>query len=348
MPDRRSSVPPAPGRTTTPSSVVRATACVVLFVLAFAAIATGLVAGWARAQLVDEDAFVATLAPLSADPAVQDAVITETTAAITASVDFSALARAGTDGASALGLPPAVSRALGLLAAPTAGALRSVTEAAVADVVRSPSFSEVWSGLVRGAHRGVVFGATSDGGGIIVQTPEGLGVQLGGVVSAVVDVLIAQDSPVSGLIPSVDRVVVISDGTTLQALRAGYTATTVAGVVAPIAAVVLLCGGVLAAARRSRAVIGAGTAVGGGAGVVLVGCSWAPAAAQRSEAARDLDGAAVDAVVRQLLSGLPGAAGVVLVVGIVVTTLGIVLSVRTRGRAAPGAFVDDAGAGTKP
>ena len=47
-----------------------------------------IVTAWARVQLVDEDAFVATLAPLVDDPAVQAMIIDETMEAINAQVDF--------------------------------------------------------------------------------------------------------------------------------------------------------------------------------------------------------------------------------------------------------------------
>ena len=47
-----------------------------------------IVGAWARVQLVDEDAFVATLAPLVDDPAVQAMIIDESMEAINAQVDF--------------------------------------------------------------------------------------------------------------------------------------------------------------------------------------------------------------------------------------------------------------------
>ena len=57
-----------------------------------------IVTAWGRAQLVEEDTFVATLAPLASDPAVQTMIIDETTAAITDQVDFAAITSTAIDG----------------------------------------------------------------------------------------------------------------------------------------------------------------------------------------------------------------------------------------------------------
>ena len=57
-------------------------------VIATILVPVSIVGAWARVQLVDEDAFVATLAPLVDDPAVQAMIIDESMEAINAQVDF--------------------------------------------------------------------------------------------------------------------------------------------------------------------------------------------------------------------------------------------------------------------
>lgn len=327
------------GPTTVRSRAVRRMASIALLTLAAVAVAVALPSTWARLQLEDEDVFVATLAPLSADPDVQDLVIAQADRAIASSVDYVAIAGAGIDGLASLGLSPTSARALGLVATqPTADALRAATERAVAGVVRSERFSSVWSTTVRAAHRAVVFGATSDGAGIIVQTPEGLGVQIGGIVSAIAEELSTQGSPAAALIPSVDRVVIIGDGATLQAARSGYALATTAGAVSPLVALALVVGGVVAAPRRrgslvdDGAVRGAGLAIAGGAAVALAAVAVVTSAAQRMAARRDLDPAGVEAVVRHLSAGLVDAAGVSLGLGVLVTVAGVLLALRDPRR----------------
>jgi len=335
MPDRQPPFAPAPRSAASKIPLtVRAAASVVLLGLAVLAVPMALVAAWARLHLVDEDAFAATLAPLSADPQVQTLVIDEATSAIAASLDASV---------SDAAVPPAAARSLELLGRPTAAAVRSLTERAVTEVVRSDDFSRVWATVVRASHRALVFGATSDGGGILVLTPEGLGVQVGGVVSAITDELNVQGSPVAALIPRIDHVVLIGDGTAVRLLRAGYALATAAGVLVPAVAVALLVGGVLVARRRGRALVGAGLATVVGSGILLIGAATAPAVVSGTAAAGGFDPAGVAAIVRQLLASLVGPSGLVFGAGVLLVVVGILVVRRTR-RA--GAALDPAGPAT--
>lgn len=327
MPDGHLSLAPSLGSATPKARLrIRAVASVVLLAFAVLAVPLALVAAWARLQLVDEDAFAATLTPLAADPRVQSLVIDEATSAITGSLDASA---------SDAAVPPTAARALELLGRPTAAAARSLTERAVTEVVRSDRFSSVWAAVVRTSHRALVFGATSDGGGIIVLTPDGLGIQVGGVVSAITDELSLQGSPVAALIPSVDRVVIVGDGAPLRVLRAGYVIATAAGVLLPALAVVLLAGGALVGQRRGRAIIGTGLAIAVGSGILLIGAAAAPDVVARTAAASGLDPAGVAAIVRQLLTSLVGSSGVVFAAGVLLLAVGVIVARRTNRTGAP-------------
>ncbi|MEV7766963.1 hypothetical protein [Microbacterium sp. NPDC086615] len=326
MPDGHLSLAPILGSATPKTRLrIRAVASVVLLAFAVLTVPLALVAAWARLQLVDEDAFAATLTPLAADPRVQSLVIDEATSAITASLDASVPDAAA---------PPAAARALELLGRPTAAAARSLTERAVTEVVHSDRFSSVWAAVVHTSHRALVFGATSDGGGIIVLTPDDLGVQVGGVVSAITDELSLQGSPVAALIPRVDHVVIVGDGAPLRMLRAGYALATAAGVLLPALAVVLLAGGALVEQRRGRAIIGTGLAIVVGSGVLLIGAAAAPTVVARTAAAGGLDPAGVAAIVRQLLTSLVGSSGVVFGAGALLLAVGVIVARRTGRTAA--------------
>lgn len=76
-------------------------------VLAAILVPVSVVTSWARVQLVDEDAFAATLAPLASDPDVQGMIIDQTMSAIGEKVDFGALTGSVIDGVQTLGLPSA-------------------------------------------------------------------------------------------------------------------------------------------------------------------------------------------------------------------------------------------------
>ena len=92
----------------------------ICIVVATILVPVSIVGAWARVQLVEEDAFVDTLAPLVDDPAVQAMIIDETMSGITTQVDFSQLTASVFDGIADLGLPPRAVQAL----RPAAGARR--------------------------------------------------------------------------------------------------------------------------------------------------------------------------------------------------------------------------------
>ncbi|WP_322411177.1 hypothetical protein [Microbacterium invictum] len=167
----------------------RAVASALLIVVASLLLPVTIVAAWARIQLVDEDAFVQTLAPLVDDPAVQQLIIDETLDAIGEQVDFEALTADVFEGIADLGLPPRAEAALGVLQAPAASGLESLVAGAVTTVVESDAFSDVWATATRAAHRALTVSATSDGGGVVVRTDDGVGIQLGAVVERVQQVL---------------------------------------------------------------------------------------------------------------------------------------------------------------
>ncbi|MBN9169321.1 MAG: hypothetical protein J0J11_05275, partial [Microbacterium sp.] len=74
-----------------------------------------IVAAWARAELVDEDRFVAMLGPLAQEPSVQQLVIDQTMAAIEQKADFEQITGSVIDGVAGLGLPRRAADALDLL-----------------------------------------------------------------------------------------------------------------------------------------------------------------------------------------------------------------------------------------
>ena len=131
----------------------------VCIVVAAILVPVSIVSAWARVQLVEEDAFVATLAPLVDDPAVQGLVIDETMSAITQQVDFSQLTSSVFEGIADLGLPPRAVQALGLLQAPAADGLENLVDQTVTRVVESDAFSEVWATATRATHRALTTAA---------------------------------------------------------------------------------------------------------------------------------------------------------------------------------------------
>lgn len=300
-------------------------------VIASILVPVSVVTAWARVQLVDEDSFVSTLAPLASDPDVQNMIIDETMGAITDKVDFSTITSNVIDGIATLDLPPAAVAGLELLKQPAADGLESLVERSVTRVVTSPAFAEVWATATRATHRALTTTATSDGGGLVVRTNEGIGIQLGAIVERVRTSLTAQGVGIAGLIPTVDRVVILGDGDTLALVRTGYAAATAVGYWLPLLTLALFIAGILVARRRSTALLGSGIGVVVTAGGLAVGLSIGAVTVSTIATRAGLSPSGLGVVYAQLSAAMAQTALVLTVTGGVVALLAWF---QTRSRAA--------------
>lgn len=272
--------------------------------------------------MVDEESFVATLAPLAADPAVQGMIADQTMQAVDDQVDFAALTSSVFDGIAALDLPPAAVSALRLLEQPAADGLRSLVDGAVERFVTSDAFADTWAAATRGAHRALTTAATSDGGGLVVRTSDGVGIQLGAIVAQVKERLTANGVGAASLIPEIDRVIVLGTGENLALLRTGYAVAVGVGYLLPLVALALFLAGVLVARRRPTAAVGSGVGllIGGGslaAGIAIGAAMMASIAAQT-----DLPASALGVIYGQVSDGMAHTAAMVAVIGVVIAVLG--------------------------
>lgn len=251
----------------------RAVAAALCITVAAVLVPVSIVAAWARVQLVDEDAFVATLAPLIEEPAVQQLVIDEALAAVDARVDFRTLTDDLFDGIVELGVDPRAAAALGLLRQPVADALSGFVETGVTTVVESDAFASVWATTLRGGHRALTLTATSDGGGVVVIRGDRVGIELAPLVAGLKESLVEQGIGVAGFIPTVDRTVFVGSAQGLVAIRTGYAMASAVGWWLPVVAVALFALGIALARRRSTAVLGSGvgTAIGAASLATLLG-----------------------------------------------------------------------------
>ncbi|GAA3034828.1 hypothetical protein GCM10010462_22130 [Microbacterium dextranolyticum] len=299
----------------------RAWLSAICLIVAAILVPVSIVGAWARAQLVDEDAFVATLAPLSSDADVRQMIVDETMRAITTQTDFGALTSDVIDAVASLGLPASAVSALDLLKEPAAAGLEGIVRRGITDVVDSDRFSEIWATTLRTTHRALVTAATSDGGGLVVRTEDGVGIQMGEIVSQVRQGLQARDARVARLIPQVDHVIVLGDGQSLQLLRSGYGLVVAAGWWLPFPTIGLFVLGVLLARRRTTALLGAGVALLVGGIVLVAGIAIGSAAVSTAASGSGLSPAGLGAVYGLLSEALSRTAVVTAFVGAVVAAL---------------------------
>lgn len=307
----------------------RAWVSALCIIIAAVLVPISIVTAWTRVQLVDEDAFVQTLAPLASDPAVQSMVIDQTMDAITAQVDFAGLTSNVIDGVASLGLPPAAARALGLLKQPAADGLESLVERGVTRVVTSGAFADVWTTTTRAAHRALTTAATSDGGGLVVRTADGVGIQLGAIVDRVKQNLVEQGVGIANLIPAIDRVIIVGTGENLTLVRGGYALAAAVGYWLPLVSLALFIAGILIARRRSVALQGAGIGLLLGGGSLALGLSIGAAAMSTVATQIGVSPRALEAIYHQFSDEIAHVSAIIAIIGVVVLALAWVNG-RTR------------------
>jgi hypothetical protein len=129
---------------------LRASAVVVLLVLATIVTLLAPVAVWGRNLLLNTDRYVSTVAPLASDPGVQQAVITAVDTQFADNVDVKDFATSV--------LPSAAS----VLAGPIAAATTTLVNTIVTKIVESPAFAKVWETMNRAAHAELVAALTGE------------------------------------------------------------------------------------------------------------------------------------------------------------------------------------------
>ncbi|MEO2131919.1 MAG: hypothetical protein ABGX78_11920 [Microbacterium sp.] len=321
------------GRAAPSGSWWRAALSALLIVIATILVPVSVVTTWARVQLVDEEAFVATFAPLTEDPAVQELIVDEATAAIDEQVDFAALTNQVFDGVESLGLPPAASTALNALRAPAAQGVQNLVNSAVERIVASEAFSDVWGFALRGVHRSITTAATADGGGILVLDSDGLGIALGPIIEQVKERLTESGVGVASLIPTIDKTIIIGDGEALTTFRTVYALADAVGWWLSVVTIGLFVLAIVIARRRSVAVIGTGVGLFIGGGMLAAGFGIGAAASTVLAGQLDLSPSALSVIYAQLTASMAQSALVIAVLGVVIAVIGWLMG-SSRGATA--------------
>ncbi|MFG2140318.1 hypothetical protein [Streptomyces sp. NPDC048650] len=193
---------------------------------------------WARSELTDTDRYVATVAPLAANRAVQDAIVDDVTNGVMAHVHLDGLLKA---------IPRAERAAL--LKRFTRG-LREFVDKQVRQVVTGRAFPEVWTGVHRTAHQALDGSLTASGDAPVTLD-----------LTPVID-RVRQQLAGNGLgidiahrIPRMGAEVVLLRSPDVPRARLAYRAVLTAAPVLPSAAAVCLLAGLLLTRRRRRALI---------------------------------------------------------------------------------------------
>lgn len=305
----------------------RGTLAVVLLVLGGLLTPVSIVAGWARVVLTDTPAVTAALAPLAADPGVQEFLAAQVAGAINERVDVDSIID-GLVGGLAEAVPSRAARAaLQALRQSAVEGVRGSIDRAVAGMVESAAFTNLWEQSVRISHQELTAALAGDPDANLTIDEAGLGLQLGLIINQVRDRLIAQGHSYLRLVPDIDKtVVLIPTGQLLGAQTAYQGAVAVGGWLWAVALGLLLAG-VLVARRRLRALGWAMVSAGVGAALLLLGMGLGRQLLLNQVPAEVASPAVVELFHHTLTSGLANSAWLVLGVA-VVGLLGVLVGLR--------------------
>ncbi|MFJ2618744.1 hypothetical protein [Glutamicibacter sp. NPDC087344] len=218
---------------------------------------------WIHAQLTDTESFVATIAPLTEEPSVQEYISEEVVVAINEQIDIDELIGQAFDGIANLDLPPEASTAIGLLEGPAASGAHNIIASTVANVVASSQFSTVIEETLRQTHSRAIAIIQQQPGSLVTLTDDGtVSIQLGIIVERVKSQLQANGFALADSIPAIDKSIPLASDTSLGTIRTIYNLSVVGGYWLTWVVLALAAVGVVLARVRTRALARTGLGFG--------------------------------------------------------------------------------------
>ncbi len=280
------------------------------------------IAAWAQTQVSDTELFVAAYAPLSRDPAVQQALAAKLSSTIQDRLDLPALTQQLIDEVS--GSRPVVGRLLPSLTGPLNDFVSDFIDRQVDGFVSSEAFSQVWNVSLRTTHTQFVALIRGEEGGPLAVTEGTIQLQLGPFVEAVKQRLLANGFPLAERIPTVTTALdlVQLDPQRVAQAQAGYRVLTVVAEWLPWLLLLLPALALFVARDLRRTVIACGLAVTAGIVVVWLAFRAVVAEGMGVAAANGVSSDAVTAITDGALGPMRGPALALGVLGLVVAFLG--------------------------
>ncbi len=298
----------------------RTPAAAVAIVLGCVLAPVSVIGVWGANQVSNTDRYVANVAPLIHDPAVQHALSDKITAQITSRVDVQALVNQASSQLVADRLPE-VSTLLQNFSGQIDGAVDGLIASTVAKVVASPAAAAAWTQANRVAHAGIVrvlSGNSSAGDSSLSLVNGQVVVNLGPLISQVKQQLVARGLTVASRIPAVNATFPLFAAPNLSKAQSGYRLLTTLKWVLPLLSLALLAGGIALARGRRRGLVGAALGLSASMLVLAIALAIARAIYLNSVPSTvlpsDAAAAAYDTLVRFIKQGLR----VLLLVGLVV------------------------------
>ncbi|MGY3317085.1 hypothetical protein [Arthrobacter sp. H-02-3] len=331
--DDARTAPPKPSRTH--PGLARRIVAIVLVVLT-AVFAIGAVpALYLRSEVLDTDHYVATVAPLASDPAIQAEIADKVTQQITDAVDIQAITRDALNELSKTA--PRVAAVVTGLAPVIAEQTKNLIHTAVSKFVATPQFQDLWIQVNRVAHQSLVNLATGNTGGTVSIDQNGtVTISTKEIIARVKTLLVQQGVGIAERIPEVDAQIALFQSPEL--VRA-TTAIRTLDQTAPILAwlTVISAVGAIAVAPRGRrrsTTSGVGLAVAVAMALLALGLVIGRSILLNSIPPDTVSPAAAQSLVETLLVPLRTSVRLVFAVGLL-----IALAAFLTGHSRPAEFV---------
>lgn len=322
---------PVPGRG---RRRLRASVSALVLTLACVLAIPTVIAVWETNLISNTDRYVATMAPLINEPAIQSALSARITTEITTRLDVKSLTTQAADQLQAAHLPRLANLVTTFQGQIVSG-VNSAVAAGVSKAVASPAVETLWVQANRIAHQGIVKVLSGTGNGGLAVVNDKVVINLGPIIAQVKDYLVSHGLSVASNIPTVNATFPLFEAKNLSKAQQAYRLDLTLKWVLPVLVLVFLAVGVYVARNRRRALIGAMLGLAGAMLFLGIGLQIVRAIYLNSVPSTTLpaDAAAVlyDTLVRFLRQGLRVVAVVALVIAIAAFFVGpSAAAVRSR------------------
>jgi len=218
---------------------------------------------WASGQIQDTDRYLATVAPLAADPAVQDAIATRMEDVIFSYLDLEAATEELVVALQGQGLPPTAAATLSALAGPLATGIQSFVRDRIDILVQSDAFEDAWVAANRTAHEELVGALLGETGGAVAIDRGAVNVDLAVLINTVKQQLVAAGFDIAERIPEVAASFAIVQSDDLAKVQTLLGLLDTLSTWLPVLGLALIGAAIIIARDRRRMVLVAGLAVAG-------------------------------------------------------------------------------------
>ena len=229
------------------------------------------VAVWTKNLVTDTDRYVATVAPLASDPAIQSAIADRITTEIFTKLDVTGITNQAVDALAERGLPPLVATQLHALSEPLSNGVESFVRTEVGKVVASEAFANAWTTANRTAHQALVAALTGETREGITIENDTVSINLGPIIQEVKQRLIDRGFGLASRIPNVNPSFVLVQSDYIAKARGAFNLLNAIGNWLPVVALFFLAIGIYVAKGHRRALVGVGLGLAGGMLVLGLG-----------------------------------------------------------------------------